>query len=178
MAKGASAVQQTFEEDNMMDIETMVAREAIRLVVSIYNSAVDRGDYADLEQVFARDGEMIISDEKRLGGRDDIIAKLSAGARSRGAYEAGNYQRHILGNSIINVTEADRAKSVHYIVVMTEKGLDHSGVYIDDFIVEDGNWRIATRRANMEWAREDSRFFTYPGTTFISPVSALDVFQI
>lgn len=158
-----------------MKLETMLAREQIRFVVSVYNSAVDRGDYSDLEQVFARDGEMIISDEKRLGGRDDIIAKLSAGAKSRGAYEPGNFQRHILGNSIINVTGADRARSVHYIVVMTEKGLDHSGVYIDDFIIEDGAWRIATRRANMEWAREDSRFYTYPGTAYISPPASLDL---
>jgi hypothetical protein len=153
----------------------MLAREAIRFVVSVYNSAVDRGAYDDLHQVFAKAGEMIISDEKRLEGCGDIIAKLTAGAKSRGAYVPGHFQRHILGNSIINITGPERASSVHYALVMTEKGLDHSGVYIDKFIVEDGEWRIAERRANMEWAREDSRFFTYPGTTFVSPVSQLNL---
>ena len=159
----------------MMNLEMLAAREGIRYTISIYNQAVDRGAYQDLGVVFATDGEMIISESTSFKGRENIIESLSAGAIKRGVGQNGNFQRHSLGNSIINVIDANNAKSIHFIMVMTELGFDHSGVYIDDFVRVGDRWLIKTRRANMEWARPDSRFNTFPSHKHVSDSVALDL---
>lgn len=158
-----------------MDQASMLIRDAIRYTISVYNSAVDRGAYADLAEVFTEDGEMIISDSKTYSGRQTIIESLLAGQKLRGGFEPGNFQRHSLGNSMIKIVDEKHARTVHFITVMTELGLDHSGVYVDDFVENDGYWWIKTRRANMEWARPESRFFTFPGNTYVTPREQLDV---
>lgn len=158
-----------------MDAEMLAAREGVRYTVGIYNQAVDRGAYEDLAVVFAEDGEMVISNNTSFSGRQNIIYGLSAGAKRRGVGEPGNFQRHSLGNSMINVLDGYIAKSVHFIMVMTEIGLDHSGVYIDDFVKVGDRWLIKKRRANMEWARPESRFNTFPSHKHVSDSVALDL---
>jgi hypothetical protein len=117
-----------------MKLEEMLAREAIRYTVSRYNSAIDRSAYPELAEVFTPDGIMAFGGQARFEGCEKIIAALTAGAQRRGALDAKNFQRHLLGNSIINVIDERTARSVHYIVVITELGVDHSGVYVDDFV--------------------------------------------
>ena len=146
-----------------MNIEEMLSREAIRHTVSRYNSAVDRGAYQELAHVFAADGIMTFGGRTSFNGRDAIISSLRAGAEGRGAFDPANFQRHLLGNSIINIVDDKAAKSVHYILVITELGLDHTGVYIDEFVRSGDHWLLAKRNANLEWIRPDSRFFLYPG---------------
>lgn len=146
-----------------MKLEEMLAREAIRYTVSRYNSAIDRSAYPELAEVFTPDGVMAFGGQTRFEGREKIIAALTAGAERRGALDPKNFQRHLLGNSIINVVDATTARSVHYIVVITELGIDHSGVYVDDFVKSGDRWLIAHRAANLEWVRPDSRFFSFPG---------------
>jgi len=146
-----------------MKLEEMLAREAIRYTIGRYNSAIDRSAYPELASVFAPDGVMAFGGQAPLQGRERIIAAMSAGAERRGAWEAKNFQRHLLGNSIINVLDATTARSVHYILVITELGVDHSGVYVDDFVKSGERWLIAHRAANLEWVRPDSRFFSFPG---------------
>jgi uncharacterized protein (TIGR02246 family) len=146
-----------------MKLEEMLAREAIRYTIGRYNSAIDRSAYPELANVFTPDGVMAFGGQTPLQGRDKIIAAMSAGAERRGALEAKNFQRHLLGNSIINVVDATSARSVHYILVITELGVDHSGVYVDNFVKSGERWLIAHRAANLEWVRPDSRFFSFPG---------------
>jgi SnoaL-like domain len=146
-----------------MKLEEMLVREAIRYTISRYNSAIDRSAYPELAQVFTPDGTMAFGGQARFEGRDKIIAALTAGAEKRGALDAKNFQRHLLGNSIINVVDGSSARSVHYIVVITELGVDHSGVYVDDFVKSGERWLIRHRQANLEWVRPDSRFYSFPG---------------
>ena len=146
-----------------MKLDEMLVREAIRYTISRYNSAIDRSAYPELAQVFTPDGTMAFGGQARFEGRDKVIAALTAGAEKRGAFDAKNFQRHLLGNSIINVVDDSSARSVHYIVVITELGVDHSGVYVDDFVKSGERWLIRHRQANLEWVRPDSRFFSFPG---------------
>ena len=149
--------------------------EAIRFPIMLYNSAVDRGAYFEFVNVFTPDATVIICGDIRLEGRQAIIDGQTAGAKLRGAYEEGNMQRHNLGNSMINVVDSDHARALHYIQVTSELGHDHSGVYIDDLVREEGRWWIAKRRSNLEWARPDSRFFRHPGKVYMTPRSELDI---
>ena len=146
-----------------MKLDEMLVREAIRYTISRYNSAIDRSAYPELAHVFTPDGTMAFGGQARFEGREKIIAALSAGAEKRGALDAKNFQRHLLGNSIINVVDDRTARSVHYILVITELGVDHSGVYVDDFVKSGERWLIKQRQANLEWVRPDSRFFSFPG---------------
>ena len=146
-----------------MKLEEMLAREAVRYTIGRYNSAIDRSAYPELAEVFTPDGVMAFGGQTRFEGREKIIAALTAGAERRGALDPKNFQRHLLGNSIINVVDATTARSVHYIVVITELGIDHSGVYVDDFVKSGDRWLIVHRAANLEWVRPDSRFFSFPG---------------
>ena len=146
-----------------MKLEEMLAREAIRYTIGRYNSAIDRSAYPELANVFTPDGVMAFGGQQPLQGRDKIIAAMTAGAERRGAFDAKNFQRHLLGNSIINIVDATSARSVHYILVITELGVDHSGVYVDNFVKSGERWLIAHRAANLEWVRPDSRFFSFPG---------------
>jgi SnoaL-like domain len=146
-----------------MKLDEMLTREAIRYTIGRYNSAIDRSAYPELAEVFTQDGTMAFGGHARFEGREKIIAALSAGAEKRGAFDAKNFQRHLLGNSIINVVDDRSARSVHYILVITELGVDHSGVYVDDFVKSGDRWLIEHRQANLEWVRPDSRFFSFPG---------------
>jgi hypothetical protein len=146
-----------------MKLDEMLTREAIRYTIGRYNSAIDRSAYPELAEVFAPDGTMAFGGHARFEGREKIIAALTAGAEKRGAFDAKNFQRHLLGNSIINVVDDRSARSVHYILVITELGVDHSGVYVDDFVKSGDRWLIKHRQANLEWVRPDSRFFSFPG---------------
>jgi hypothetical protein len=148
-----------------MKLDEMLTREAIRYTIGRYNSAIDRSAYPELAEVFTPDGTMAFGGHARFEGREKIIAALSAGAEKRGAFDAKNFQRHLLGNSIINVVDDRSARSVHYILVITELGVDHSGVYVDDFVKSGDRWLIEHRQANLEWVRPDSRFFSFPGAT-------------
>jgi hypothetical protein len=140
-----------------VEIEELLAREAIRETMARYVSAADRGCYSELVEVFAPDGVITFGKRARYEGRDAIIASMTESARSRGAYGEKNFQRHILGQPIIRMVDSDNARAVTYILVITELGIDASGVHIDDFIRLEDRWLIARRYANMEWGRTESR---------------------
>jgi hypothetical protein len=142
----------------LMEIEEALIREEIRCTISRYISAVDRSAYHELVDVFTPNGVMAFGGLSSLEGRDAIIAAMTMGAERRGAGLPHNFSRHLLGHSIINVLGDATARSVHYIAVVSEIGLDHSGVYIDDFVKWEDRWLIAHRSANLEWAHPNSRY--------------------
>jgi hypothetical protein len=159
-----------------MNIDEMLIREAIRYTISRYISAIDRGKYEELADVFASDGTMTFGGHASLVGHDQIISSMRQGAERRGAYQPGNFQRHVLGHSIINVIDGRTARSVHYILVMSEVGVDHSGVYVDDFVKSSDRWLIAHRKANLEWVTPASRFAGFPGPNTVSK-AALNIWE-
>ena len=145
-----------------MTVEEMLAREAIRYTISRYNSAVDRGAYDEFVDVFTPDGVMMFGETKRLEGLDSIIVSMSANAKARNAYDPSYFQRHLLGNPIINVIDDKTARAVTYLVAFSELGLDHSGVYIDRFVKSGDRWLIAERVGHLEWGNPATRHKTTP----------------
>jgi hypothetical protein len=106
---------------------------------------------------------MAIHAGRSLKGVPEIIDGLRSGAVTRGAFESGNFQRHHITTSMIEVTGENMATAKHYIIVVTELGLDHTGIYIDEFVPYGARWLIKKRQATMEWARSDSRFARWLG---------------
>jgi hypothetical protein len=151
-----------------MNIEEMLCREGIRYTISRYISAIDRGAYEELAEVFAPEGTMTFGGHPSLVGQSQIISSMRQGAERRGAFQAGNFQRHLLGNSIINIIDGRSARSVHYVLVTSEVGIDHTGVYVDDFVKSGDRWLIAHRKGHLEWVSPASRFAGFPGPNTVS----------
>jgi len=141
-----------------MTLDEMLIRSAIQYTIGRYCSAIDRGCYEELTEVFTPDAVATFCNAPALVGPHGMISTMTRAAEARGSNLPQNFQRHLLGNSIINVLDSQNAKAVHYIIVISELGPDHSGVYIDDFVKYGDRWLIARRQANVEWARPDSRF--------------------
>ena len=147
-----------------MQLAEMLAREAIRKTLSIYNFAVDRADFAALREVFLPEATMTIQGSPTIAGIDAIIRALSGGSRSGSAFRDGRFQRHNLTSSLIDFADGDNASGEHYVLVVTELGVDHNGRYLDRYVRNGDRWLIQHRAASMEWARPDSRFVRWLGT--------------
>jgi hypothetical protein len=141
-----------------MTLDEMLIRNAIQYTIGRYCSAIDRACYDELTEVFTPDAVVTFCNAPSLIGHQHIVSTMTNAAEKRGSLLPQNFQRHLLGNSIINVLDSQNAKAVHYISVISELGPDHSGVYIDDFVKSGERWLIARRQANVEWVRPDSRF--------------------
>lgn len=151
-----------------MKHEEMLAREAIRYTIELYNRNADTGDYERHAEVFHGDAHFAVRGLGEAHGLDEILAMLKPGAKSRGAYDEGNFQRHNLTSTMIELTGKDSANATTYVCVTSELGFDHFGRYDDQFTRIGDRWLIAKRHAAMEWSRPDSRFAKWLGDA--SPV--------
>ena len=155
-----------------MNLEEMLAREAIRYTLELYNKAADTAAYEIHHQVFHPDAVFEVQGLGELKGPDAIIAFLRPAAERRGAFEPGNFQRHNLTTTMIEFGVPGSAKVVTYIIVVTELGIDHCGRYDDEFASHEDRWLIMRRRATMEWSRPDSRFTRWLGAA--KPVDTVE----
>ena len=153
-----------------MSLEEMLAREAIRCTIALYVRNADTADYDRHVEVFHPEAKMIIQGGPTLEGRTAIIDAVKQGAVKRRAFDAGNFQRHNITTCAIEMTGAVSATATTYIMVVTELGFDHTGIYIDEFVKQDDRWLIKARRATMEWGRPDSRFVSWMGKPTPVPV--------
>jgi hypothetical protein len=151
-----------------MTLDEMLAREAIRYTMELYNRNADTGNYERHAEVFCPNAHFVVRGLGEAHGLDEILAMLKPGAKSRGAYVEGNFQRHNLTSTMIELTGPDSANVTTYVCVTTELGFDHAGRYDDQFVRSGERWLIARRHAAMEWSRADSRFARWLGEA--SPV--------
>jgi ketosteroid isomerase-like protein len=143
-----------------VDLDELIAREAIRDLVARYNANADAGRFAQVVALFTEDAVIELPDD-RIEGRDAIDA-MFRDVRSQVAAStpAGTtpHLRHFTGTLQIDVDGSDRATSRCYFQVLMAAGLDHWGRYVDEFVRVDGEWRIARRRVSVDGRRPDSPF--------------------
>jgi dsRNA-specific ribonuclease len=153
-----------------MNINEMIAREAVRKTAALYTRAVDSRRYAELRDVFFADAIVAVHGGAELRGVEQIITAFEAGAEKRSAATPGNFQRHNLTTAMIEQIDSDHAEAIHYVLVVTELGFDHAGTYRDMFRRRGDKWLIAKREARMEWVCPESRFAAWLGQA--SPATA------
>ena len=141
----------------------MLAREAIRKTIAHYTRIVDNARYDELREIFLPDATIAVHGGRELRGHEEIITAFRAGAEARGALMPGNFQRHNVTTAIIDLVDSERAIGIQYVMVITELGFDHCGMYQDEFCRSGNSWLIHHRSARMEWVRPDSRFATWLG---------------
>ncbi len=155
-----------------MDLDELVAREAVRDLIARYTWAGDRGRSAELAALFTDDGVLDVGAHGgRWVGAATIAAELDAvAARVAEAGAAPGPVRHHVSSVVINVEQSaddsppSTATASSYFLVITAIGPDHWGRYRDRFIrlpgtsddPTGGGWRFAERTVRVDGHHPDS----------------------
>ncbi|MGO8710888.1 MAG: nuclear transport factor 2 family protein [Rhizomicrobium sp.] len=151
-----------------MNLEELLAREAIRKTMAKYNISGDRLKVEDYVSCFTEDGVMEASSapgtvDFRYAGRDEIRAWQNRWRNrepGKASVHEASFVRHHLSTSMIDLTGPNTASARTYWVAWSDIGPDHSGYYLDTFRKVGDEWLIAHRQARMDWTSPDSLFGT------------------
>ena len=131
----------------------LIARESIRDLVARYNANGDSGRFAPMLELFADDAAMELPDATHTG-REAIRAMLEGVATRTGDRPASGarFIRHFTATHQIDIASTSEASGRAYYAVLTDKGLDHWGRYIDRYCCIDGRWLFAHRKVSVDGA--------------------------
>lgn len=150
-----------------MDLEELLAREAIRDTMARYTQAGDRLRVDDFVAVFTEDGVLQSdgvpeADEFHYRGRSEIARWLTRWSERTGDSDAAphgaSFVRHHLSTSLIEFTGPGEARARTYWTAYTDIGPDHCGVYLDLFQRCGEQWLIAQRKVRLDWRSPASLF--------------------
>ena len=133
------------------------ARESIRDLVARYNANGDSGRLDAVLALFAEDATLE-TPQGTCRGHAEIRALFAGAAertRSGAKAEAGaaaRFIRHFTATHQIDVASETEASGRCYYAVLTDRGLDHWGRYVDAYRRVDGRWRFAHRRVTVDAA--------------------------
>ncbi|MEZ4217239.1 MAG: nuclear transport factor 2 family protein [Myxococcota bacterium] len=144
-----------------MDPWEVAAREAIRDLVARYNACGDAGRFDALLALFTPDAVVETSLGTCRGTREiralfEGAAQRTAGAAGGGADAPGaappraRFVRHFTATHAIDVASPHEASGRCYYAVLTDRGLDHWGRYVDGYRCVDGRWLFARRRVTVD----------------------------
>jgi hypothetical protein len=138
-----------------MEFWELEARETIRDTVVRYSTYADGGRFEDVLGLFTA-GAVIEVDGDTYRGREGIRSLFTGtqeAAQPGSVFgdEAPRF-RHLTGSHQIDLYDQQSASGRCYLAVFMNAGLDHWGRYLDDYAPEDGVWRIARRRIQIEGA--------------------------
>jgi 3-phenylpropionate/cinnamic acid dioxygenase small subunit len=139
----------------------LVARESVRDLVARYNANGDSGRFDEVLALFADDATMELPGEL-CRGVVEIRAMFERAARRTGTAEGSRarFVRHFTATHQIDVLDERRARGRCYYAVLTDRGLDHWGRYVDEYRLLDAAWRFAHRKVTIDgtvpgaWAAE------------------------
>jgi len=140
-----------------MNVDELVAREAIRDLIARYNHAGDRGRLDELVRCFADDGAMELEGAPPLVGRAAIHAHLTDVASRLAARTQRATLRHHVASVRILLHDVAHADAYAYFSVFTEIGLDHWGRYVDRVVRSGDEWLFALRKVRVDGASPGSR---------------------
>lgn len=132
------------------------AREEIRELAARYNQAGDSGRFEAMLALFAEDGRLDIeagpgaqAPGGSYRGRREIRALLEESARAEGAPQR---LRHFTASHQIDFEGPLCARGRAYFLVLTARGLDHWGLYRDEYrrAAPNAPWRFARRQVRVE----------------------------
>lgn len=137
-----------------MDLAEVLAREAIRELMTRYTYNGDRGRIAALAACFAADGILEFPGNSGTGPAGVEVA-LTSGPRN----PAISFIRHHITPPLIELDAAGTAATARsYFTVTSNNGPDHSGTYDDGLVLTADGWRFARRRVRVDWQAAASLF--------------------
>jgi uncharacterized protein (TIGR02246 family) len=140
----------------------LVARESIRDLVARYNANGDSGRFDAMLALFAEDA-VFEFDAGVHRGKAAIRAYFEGVAKRTGAGGVAKFVRHFTATHQIDVLSEREARGRCYYAVLTDRGLDHWGRYVDEYRRSDGRWLFARRTVTVDaavpggWAEAPAR---------------------
>ncbi|MFQ5514441.1 MAG: nuclear transport factor 2 family protein [Myxococcota bacterium] len=135
-----------------MELWELSARESIRELVARYNGWGDTGRFDPMLELFAEDAVMCVPPDRVLHGREEIRALFTATARRTGRHKGARTTlvRHFTATHQIDLQSRTTAMGRAYYLVLTDRGLDHWGRYIDEYRRVSGRWVFQRRRVTVD----------------------------
>ena len=128
----------------------MMARVEIMDLTARYTRAGDTGRAAELGELFAPDGIFEVSGGRAVGGQE-IVALIEEVKHDFATAPQDFFPaRHTVTGLAIDFQDIDHATGRSYFVLVGGFGVDHWGLYRDEYVRLDGRWRFARRRALLE----------------------------
>jgi len=138
-----------------VELWELVARESIRDLVARYNANADSGRFDQVLECFAPEAVMEL-DGKPYRGRGEIRTVFTSAAEMARRGPEPIIVRHHTSTLQIDVSGREDATSRCYYQVLSARGLDHWGRYLDRYGVIDGQWYFVHRREFLDGVVPDS----------------------
>ncbi len=130
----------------------LVARESIRDLVARYNANGDGGRFDPMLELFADEAVLEVPGQV-CRGHDQIRRFFEGVAANTGGDGArAAFIRHFTATHQIDVQGPDEATGRSYYAVLTDRGLDHWGRYLDTYRRIGGRWRFWHRKVTTDAA--------------------------
>ena len=133
-----------------MELDQLIAREAIREIVAAYSHHADSGRFDELVALFAADGVLDIKGEPVVAGHDAIRAYLGGVGRNLAGTSTTRMIRHFVTNLRIELSSTTEATGACYFLVVTDGGVDHWGRYRDEYTRQGDGWFFARRTVTTD----------------------------
>lgn len=133
-----------------MEAWEVAARESIRDLVARYNANGDVGRFDAVMALFAEDAVMELPLATHRGHAE--IRRVFEGVSGRDGSEGApvQYMRHFTATHTIDFEGESEASGRCYYAVITERGLDHWGRYVDRYRRVDERWLFQHRRVTVD----------------------------
>lgn len=143
-------------------VETLADELAVRHLAEHYADAATRLDPKDLASLFTEDGVWDADVFGRHAGRDALEPFFGRMLSGWNAF----VQVIPSGRVFLDEADADRARGRWYVHEVGQRSngtnFDVVGVYHDEYVREDGAWRIASRRYDSLVAKQDGEVTALP----------------
>lgn len=143
-----------------MELSHLIAREEIGALVVAYNSLADRGRFDEALALFVPTAT-ITTPFGEHRGIDEIRSMFETAADRSGSAMPGRgrpHVRHHTSTHQIDLVDDRHATGRCYFAVVTPIGLDHWGVYLDDYEKRHDRWQFASRVVRVDGQTPDSLF--------------------
>lgn len=122
----------------------------VAALIGRYRVAVDEGTTGAVAALFVEpDGELIVHGGASFRGREEIVEFLTGSRRSR----AGSFSlRHHVSGIDVDPIGLGKATASCYFLAMTQRGIDHWGVYRDRVRLVGDEWAFEQRIVTIEGA--------------------------
>lgn len=134
-----------------MTLEMLLAREAIRATMALYNNAGDRGAIDEMMACFTDDAVLEVNADKPVGAL--AIRAYYDAVRSSGLIGGADRRptRHHLTTSRIEFDGSDSARGWTYFLLVRDGRVIQNGIYIDHFRRDGERWLLSSRRVKVEY---------------------------
>ena len=139
-----------------MNLDEISARLGIMDLTARYTRAGDTGRAADLAALFAPDGVFEVSGGRAVGPAE-IVALIEVIKQDFATAPSTFYPaRHTVSGLVIDLVDDTHATGRSYFVLIAGWGVDHWGVYRDEYTRCGDRWLFGSRRGTLEGAVEQS----------------------